>query len=112
MGPIMKQPHSFRNTNPKHLDCGDLHDAETGEYLRPATADEASRSIRAQRFEGNFRGVISAGIGYEPMLCYVVQDRLSLDDWRLAIALKLRWEREQMRQWRNNQRRSSESDTQ
>lgn len=93
------KPHPFRDMNPKHLDCGDLVDAETGEYMRPATADEARRSIRAQRFEGSFQGVFAMqDSGNDPVLVRVVQEHLSLADWRLAVALKLRWEREVDRQ--------------
>ncbi len=38
----MSERHPFHDTNPKHLDCGELIDAETGMSLREATAGEAS----------------------------------------------------------------------
>lgn len=89
----MKAPHPFRDVNPKYLDCGELIDTETGEEIRPATADEARRSMRAQRYEGTFRGVIATTDGFEPVLAFVrPPEGMSLADWRLAVALKLKAE--------------------
>ena len=91
---MAKKPHPFRHANPKHIDCGDLYDAESGEYIRPATADEARRSIRAQYYEDSFRGVIGAEPWFVPALCYVRKpDGMALWEWWLAIALKIKWER-------------------
>lgn len=85
--------HPFRETDPKNLDCGDLTDSETGECLRPATAREAANSIKAQRHEGGWRGIISTS-HIDPVLARVRgPEGVSLEDWRLAVALKLRWER-------------------
>jgi hypothetical protein len=90
----MSTPHPFRETNPKHLDCGGLIDAETDQYIRPATAEEAAKSLKAQRHEGNWRGVIGATPGFEPTLAWVRRpEDMSLADWRLAVALKLKAER-------------------
>lgn len=91
---MMESQHPFREVNPKYLDCGELIDTETGEEIRPATADEARRSIRAQRHEGTFRGVIATTDGCEPVLAFVRPPKgMSLADWRIAVALKLKAER-------------------
>ena len=93
---MSKKPHPFRDVNPKHLDCGDLVDSETGDVLRPATAIEASKSIRQQRKEGRFQGVTPTTYCMDPVLAKVrAPEGTTLEDWRLAVALKLRWERSQ-----------------
>jgi hypothetical protein len=86
--------HPFHDANPRHLDCGELLDARTGEYIAEATASQAARSLKARRFEGIGHGVIrvpeylGGGVGI-----VVPRKGTNLTDWRLAVALKLRWER-------------------
>jgi hypothetical protein len=90
----MIQSHPFREVNPKYLDCGELIDAETGEAIRPATAEEARRSIRAQRHEGALGDAFVTTAAGEPVLAFVrPPEGMSLADWRLAVALKLKAER-------------------
>ena len=41
-----------------NLNCGDLHDYATGQYIRPATLDELSRSLDAAMATCDGTGVI------------------------------------------------------
>jgi hypothetical protein len=95
----------LEDLNPKHLDCGELIDAETGWLLRPATADEARRSPRAQQHEGTSQGVIGTTCVGEPVLARV---RLPEDtpsaDFRLAFAIKMKFERAMLRLLRTTKR--------
>jgi hypothetical protein len=86
--------HPFYSVPPRELDCGQLIDSETEDDLRPATADEAIRSLRAQKREGDFHGVIGTTYCGEPVLAFVrAPEGVTLPDWRLAVALKLRYDR-------------------
>ncbi len=107
----MSERHPFYDANPKHLDCGTLIDAETGEGIRPATAQEAAKSLKAQHWEGVGHGVIHAPPYAESKYARVqAPEGMTLADWRLAVALKLKWERSIMREYRERERLDRGSD--
>ena len=89
----MIQSHPFREVNPKYLDCGELIDAETGEAIRPATAEEARRFVRARQRGPAGSPLANLTAAGEPVLAFVrPPEGISLADWRLAVALKLKAE--------------------
>jgi hypothetical protein len=99
--------HHYHRCNPKHIDTGELVCAATGELIDPiASTDEARRSFRRIR-RGNpelgdiilvWRTVYEdddpAHDHDESFLCRVRPVfTTSLADFRLGIAVRLRWER-------------------
>jgi hypothetical protein len=95
----MTHRHPFRDANPKHLDCGDLIDAETGRTLRPTTAWEASRPIPARRQERDSRGVRDAEHRVVSVLATARAPGADLADGRLAVAPRPNDERRVFASW-------------
>jgi hypothetical protein len=94
----MSNQQSLRDTDPKNLDMGEVIDFRTGELLAEATAWEAAASLKALRATGGDSGTIYyVTINADRILARVVpREGTSMEDYRLAVALKLRWEREML----------------
>ena len=98
---MSKRDHVLRHVNPKHIDLGTLEDAVTEEEVRPATADEARRSIRRHR-----REIARGDIIFHQFMEFYFLARVrgpylvTIDEWRLSVAIVLQWEREEMRRYR------------
>jgi hypothetical protein len=96
----MSQRHDFYDINPRHLDIGEVVCQKSGRYLTEATAQHARLSLRRRRGRWVFFGdpiVVMSSEG--PTLARVrIREGMTLADARLATALKLKDERNEMRQ--------------